>query len=404
MTPLDVQGLVSYLGSLTQFGGAVLLAAFFLLLRGHARRRAYFRVWSHAWVWLTAALLAVLTLYVRGWANPPSERVVCFFYQFGKLLFLASLLAGTLAFATGIRPSRTLRIAAPLALVYAALTAAATPELNGAVTWQGPVAVAAFTACAVLLLRLPRTRSTLGSRTVGSVFALLAVLWLVYTVGFALVEESGRPSANAPAVLTFVVHHNSYVDLLLQMLLGYGMVVLLMEDAKRETDDAHGQLAMAHDELKRVALHDSLTGALNRRAWSEGSGLELVRGRYGAAVMLDMDNLKEVNDEHGHAAGDDLLRRLADTLRADTRPTDRLYRWGGDEFLLLLPGARAAEVRPRLEDAIARANAAAAGEAFALSLSIGAADYSGGEELDAAIRRADAAMYLEKGRRRLREE
>jgi diguanylate cyclase (GGDEF)-like protein len=226
-------------------------------------------------------------------------------------------------------------------------------------------------------------------------FALLAVIWVNYSLFFA--------QENVGSIAGFFMRHNSYVDLLLQMLLGYGMVVLLMEDAKREVDDAHAQLAVAHDELKRVALHDSLTGALNRRAWSEGVGLDAVRASFGAAVMLDLDNLKVVNDVHGHAAGDELLRRVCDVLRATIRPSDRLYRWGGDEFLLVMPGARAADVRRKLDDVVARANEAAEDgpDHPALQWSVGVADFRGGEELEAAVRRADAAMYDDKSRRRV---
>jgi diguanylate cyclase (GGDEF)-like protein len=197
------------------------------------------------------------------------------------------------------------------------------------------------------------------------------------------------------------VRHNSYLDLLLQMLLGYGMVVLLMEDVKRDVDAAHADLAVAHDALQRLALHDSLTGVMNRRAWTEGVGLDAVRASFGTALMLDLDNLKEVNDVHGHAAGDELLRRVAEVLRAAVRPTDRLYRWGGDEFLLLLPGARAADARRRVDEVVARANESLPADSpEVLQLSVGAAEFAGGEALEPALSRADAAMYEEKSRRR----
>jgi diguanylate cyclase (GGDEF)-like protein len=248
--------------------------------------------------------------------------------------------------------------------------------------------------CAVLLLRLPRSRSSLGSRATGAVFALMSALWAFYAFAFPPFD---RWHGELPGLVGFVVRYNSYEDLLLQMLLGYGMVVLLMEDAKRETDAAHAELAVAHDELKRVALFDSLTGALNRRAWSDGLGLEAVRSSFGTAVMMDLDNLKTVNDLQGHAAGDELLRHVAEVLRGAIRPTDRLFRWGGDEFLVLLAGARATDARRRVEEAVARANA---GEGERLEVSVGVAEFAGGEELDAAIRRADAAMYDEKSRRR----
>ncbi|MFL5541436.1 MAG: GGDEF domain-containing protein, partial [Longimicrobiaceae bacterium] len=149
------------------------------------------------------------------------------------------------------------------------------------------------------------------------------------------------------------------------------------------------------------ALHDSLTGVMNRRAWTEGVGLEAVRASFGTALMLDLDNLKTVNDLHGHAAGDELLRRVAEVLRAAVRPTDRLYSWGGDEFLLLRPGARAADARRRVDELVRRANENVA-DRLVLELSLGVAEFAGGEALEPAVSRADAAMYEEKSRRRAR--
>jgi diguanylate cyclase (GGDEF)-like protein len=128
-------------------------------------------------------------------------------------------------------------------------------------------------------------------------------------------------------------------------------------------------------------------------------GTEAARGGFGAVVMLDLDNLKVANDTWGHATGDALLRRAADVLRAATRPSDRLYRWGGDEFLLVLPGARSAEVLPRLEDALSCADAELDPDErgrLRLLASLGAADYAGAEELEDAIRTADLAMYQAK--------
>jgi diguanylate cyclase (GGDEF)-like protein len=95
-------------------------------------------------------------------------------------------------------------------------------------------------------------------------------------------------------------------------------------------------------ELREAARVDPLTGVANRLRLEED--LEMVAGRdagrgEGAALMIDIDRFKDYNDRHGHIAGDDVLRRVADALAANTRPSDRVYRFGGEEFLVLLPGA-----------------------------------------------------------------
>jgi diguanylate cyclase (GGDEF)-like protein len=279
----------------------------------------------------------------------------------------------------------------PGALVYSLVSAVLSgPYLNAVMVFQTPLVVSPFLACAWLLLRLPGSRGTLGSRTTGAVFVAIAALWVFYAVAFAF---EGVPAWREPHGLLYpLLLYNSFFDLLLQVLLGFGMVVLLMEDVGRENADARNQLAMAHDRLKQVSLYDPLTGALNRRAFEEGAALEAFGARYGTALVLDMDNLKRVNDLQGHAAGDELLRRLVETVRGCVRPLDRVYRWGGDEFLLLFPAALPLEVVPRVRDAIAAADG--------LEVSLGAAAFSGAEDLRSAIERADRAMYEEKTRNR----
>jgi diguanylate cyclase (GGDEF)-like protein len=324
-------------------------------------------------------------------AEPLAPRAANLVYQTGKLLYIACLLAGTLNFVRGSQPRVFMRWAVPAALAYALVsTVLSGPFLNAVMVFQTPLLVAPFLVCGWLLLRFSRSRATLGSRTTGVVFLGVAALWILYAVGFAV--EGFQPWRPPHGPLYYLLRYNSFCDLILQMLLGYGMVVLLLEDVSRESEDARHQLALAHDRLKQVSLYDPLTGALNRRAYDEGAGLESFGGRFGTALMLDTDNLKVVNDTGGHAAGDELLRRLAETLRRCARPRDRVYRWGGDEFLLLVPAAPPEEVVPRVREALRAVPE--------LEASLGAARFSGTEDLPAAIKRADRAMYEEKARNR----
>jgi len=387
----EVGALIAVVGLLSQSGAALLLVFLFAaLLRSHPRPQSYFRQWTRGWVALVVALAGVGVQYAFTGlmaSQPLAQRGANFVYQGGKLLFVAFLLAGTLNYARGSKPRVVLRWAIPAALAYSAASAVlAGPYLNAVMVFQTPLVVGPFLVCAWLLLRFPGARSTLGSRTTGVVFATIAVLWIMYAVAFAFEGVPAWRPPNGP--LFFLLRYNSFFDLLLQVLLGFGMVVLLLEDVGRENADARSQLAMAHDRLKQLSLYDALTGALNRRAYEEGVALEALGARYGTALMLDMDNLKVVNDTRGHAAGDELLRRLVETVRGCVRPLDRVYRWGGDEFLLLFPAALPDEVVPRVRAAIRAADG--------LEASLGAAAFSGTEDLAAAIERADRAMYQEK--------
>lgn len=393
----QIGALIAVNGLLSQLAGAVLLVGLFAaLLRSHPRPQPYFRQWTFGWVALVLALCGVAVHYAFPRvmaAEPLAVRAANLVYQSGKLLYVAYLLAGTLIFVRGNRSRVFMRRVIQAAMGYALVsTILAGSNLNAVMVFQTPLLVAPFFVCAWLLLRLPKSRATLGSRTTGVVFVSVAVLWIVYAIGFAV--EGYQPWHRPHGPLHFVLRYNSFFDLILQMLLGYGMVTLLLEDVSRESDDARSQLALAHDRLKQLSLYDPLTGALNRRAYDDGAGLEPLGGRFGTALMLDMDNLKLVNDTAGHAAGDELLRRLVETLRRCVRPLDRVYRWGGDEFLLLFPAALPEEVVPRVREALQAVPE--------LEASVGAAHFSGTEELPAAIERADRAMYEEKARNRAR--
>jgi diguanylate cyclase (GGDEF)-like protein len=253
--------------------------------------------------------------------------------------------------------------------------------------------------CASALLWLPASRRTLGTVATGTGFGLLALLWLTYAGAFGL-AVTGVDSPLRGVAMNFI-NFNSYADLLINIHLGYGMVVLLMEDAKREVNDAHQELRLVHDQFRRAALEDPLTGALNRHAYADGVGLEMARATFGTAVMVDVDNLKYVNDRYGHAVGDTLLTRSVDVLRHALRPYDKIYRWGGDEFLMIMPSARTTDVIDRLQAAIAGAQPLMVlDETIPLEVSFGTADYASGERLPAAINAADRAMYQEKNRRK----
>jgi diguanylate cyclase (GGDEF)-like protein/PAS domain S-box-containing protein len=159
--------------------------------------------------------------------------------------------------------------------------------------------------------------------------------------------------------------------------------------------DVSDSIAM-REELRRRATHDELTGCLNRAAITralEQSIAESDDADERAVLFIDLDGFKEVNDEHGHAAGDELLRAVAGHLRASVRTDDLVGRLGGDEFLVLCPGMDEDSAR-RLADRLAISAATAAGADAEVRASVGVA-WSRGANLDAGtlLARADHAMY-----------
>ncbi|HSJ12967.1 MAG TPA: GGDEF domain-containing protein [Longimicrobiales bacterium] len=400
------QPFVSIIGVLLQLVGSTLLAALFLLLRPHSRRRRYFRTWSLAWLALALAVGAIAARYLLI-AGPPLDAVevrtpgavgLDIFHQLARLTFVALLVVGTRQFTHGTEPGRVLRLLAPALLGYTALSLWQSTTLREVLLWQTPVAIVGFGWCAVQIGALAPSRQRIGTLLSSGAFAIMALVAVVYVFAFGY-----SPAGAAAAPLELVARLHPYVEIVLHVVLGYGMVVLMMEDAKREVDAANAELAVAHSVMRRAALYDSLTGCLNRRAFAEGVGLATARAGFGSVISFDLDDLKAINDAYGHSAGDALLRHLTDALRAELRPSDKLYRWGGDEFLMLLPGADAIRARARLEDVVSQAavlRLGPHGEEVRLKVSIGCAAYGGAEQIEEAIDVADAMMYHEKARRK----
>jgi diguanylate cyclase (GGDEF)-like protein len=160
--------------------------------------------------------------------------------------------------------------------------------------------------------------------------------------------------------------------------------------------------ARLHGMVERQALVDGLTGLANRRAASDAVHAEVARAQRLetplAVVLADLDEFKEVNDAHGHAVGDAVLRVFAEVLRETLRESDVAGRWGGEEFLLLLPGADedgAAQLAERVRVAlVARSIPGVPG--LRVTASFGVAEYTGETNTDQLVAAADGALYRAK--------
>jgi diguanylate cyclase (GGDEF)-like protein len=160
--------------------------------------------------------------------------------------------------------------------------------------------------------------------------------------------------------------------------------------------------ARLHGLVERQALVDGLTGLANRRATADALHAEAARAERLetplSVVLADLDGFKEVNDLHGHAVGDAVLRVFADVLRETLRESDVAGRWGGEEFLLLLPGADeegAAQLADRVRVALAaRDIPGVAG--LRVTASFGVAEYAGETNTEQLVAAADGALYTAK--------
>ncbi len=233
--------------------------------------------------------------------------------------------------------------------------------------------------------------------TVLSVMALVAELLLVglsllrVTVN-AVAPVQGELDANYTREVMFVMALS-----LAHLLQGYGLISLHVSQL-----------------LRRVAAQantDVLTDLPNRRTFEDAWRRMVQRAQRDnaplALMVMDIDHFKRVNDTHGHAAGDEALRVLGWALKNHLRPGDLCARWGGEEFILALPGATPEAARMRAEELIKMPltyGESGAGEPLAVTLSVGLTDWRRDDATPlATIARADAALYEAKrnGRHRV---
>ncbi|MBA3843804.1 MAG: GGDEF domain-containing protein [Actinobacteria bacterium] len=204
-----------------------------------------------------------------------------------------------------------------------------------------------------------------------------------------------RISAAVPATALYAPlrHHRLFAPLLFAALSGASLLALLFLY----------RLLRRKDELHRLSRIDPLTGLINRRALQDAYQQRLAYqtrygGREGALLVIDLDNFKQVNDRHGHQAGDRVLVAVARTLQSILRESDLAVRLGGDEFAILLPRANALQASIVAEKLrVGFNNIASAPTSVSVHASIGVALETETEpSLDALLSAADEAMYRQK--------
>lgn len=156
----------------------------------------------------------------------------------------------------------------------------------------------------------------------------------------------------------------------------------------------------AEKDLRVLATTDPLTHLLNRRSLMEVAEYELVQRKRNRAplafVLADIDHFKGINDEYGHAAGDAVLTAVSVLLRQALREQDSVARWGGEEFLILMPNASlemASTVAERLRQQIAAIEVPFEGQQIKVSMTFGVSCHHDDESIEAPVNRADTALY-----------
>jgi diguanylate cyclase (GGDEF)-like protein len=254
-------------------------------------------------------------------------------------------------------------------------------------------------------------------------FALFAAVWadvLIATAMPMLVALIAAPLTVAgfgPIAPGLVLDADRLqLGLLYAGLIACCSLPVVIEQARRRQEIARLSRSAAHfqamsqradnliDELRHAALTDVLTGLPNRRAFFERLAAQADSGTRACLAMIDIDHFKQVNDRHGHAAGDAVLRHFADLARSSFRADDMVGRIGGEEFAVILRGTtveQACNVCQRLVDRLSAAEIGTPMGPVHVTISIGIAAIA--HDGDAAMAAADSALYDAKrsGRSRL---
>jgi diguanylate cyclase (GGDEF)-like protein len=270
--------------------------------------------------------------------------------------------------------------------------------------------VALLLGCAWLFWRHGGGRMVIVERTSSALFLVGAGLFVASGAAAVGALSSSRTAVFLEWVLVMPYMYATVFNLWLGILLTLTLSDRVQHQlalARDRAESARQQLAQANRELEVLSVTDKLTALFNRVKLDRVLTAELARAhRYGSAlsvVMLDIDHFKVVNDPFGHNIGDDVLVDIADTLRVSVRNSDTVGRWGGEEFLVILPstdldqaGAVAEKVRGRVADL----KLPTVGQ---VTVSLGVAEYQAGDTEQQLVARADIALYAAKegGRNRV---
>lgn len=226
-------------------------------------------------------------------------------------------------------------------------------------------------------------------------------IWTLGVAGTAIVFYTADGRIGVPTSDAFEL---SLVWLYFSMILARSLLLSVnANEIRSRLSDSRRKLAATLERVQQLANHDELTGTLNRRSLLAALERERSRaersGDEFSVAIIDLDHFKKVNDTHGHAAGDEVLRTVAATVIETMRATDVFGRFGGEEFLMILVGAAplvAMEAMGRIRAAVAARDWSTIAPGLPVTLSAGIASFHKSETIEQLLHNADLALYQAK--------
>jgi len=384
-------------GLAIQCVGIVLMALLSLSMRGSIKSPAL-TCWNGAWISLSLALLGLFA----GFHIAPGHSLFYSLYFFGEYAFGLMFIGGCRQLVHGTRPTARCYLLFIPAAALGAVLPYLSSDFNDLFMVQATIMAGLFAASFITLIpAFRRGESSPGLRVMSAALVLLTLDFLHYLPVFG--ARKGLWGITVPAAY---LQYTSIFDLILEILLGFGTMMVLWEGVRREVEAANRQLTTAHDKLELMARMDPLTEALNRHAFhsllSRNSGASESEVD-GCVAVIDIDNLKPINDTMGHSVGDKAIRAVARAVRSLIRADDMLFRWGGDEFLVLMFKLHEDEAGRRmrsLNEILAKNSEQWTAAPIKITVSSGVAGFQSLSGLGQAIEEADRAMYESRKRNR----
>jgi diguanylate cyclase len=373
-------------GLAIQCGGVLLITLLSIFMRSSIKSNAL-RYWTASWASLSVSLLSLFIGFQLG-----SSRA--FFYStyfFGEYIFGLLFIAGCRSQMIGASLTAKHKYFLIPALVVSLVLSHASADFNDLFMIHSAILAVLFLVAFFTLRKGSRLEEpSPGIRVMSVALLLLSIGFLHYVPIFG-----ARKGLLGITVPLGYLQYTSIVDLLFEILLGFGTVMVLMESVRREVETVNKRLEL-------LVQMDPLTEALNRHAFhsllrSPERGQEVVTS--GSVAVLDIDNLKPINDTMGHTAGDKAIRAVARAMRSLVRADDMLFRWGGDEFLVLmfkLPQPEASRRIAKLNKILEENAERWIGMPLTVTVSFGVAGFTSLMDLGLAIEQADKAMYAQR--------
>ena len=384
----------SNVGLAIQCVGVLLITLLSIFMRSSIKSNAL-NYWTASWASLSLALISLFIVF----QIDSQQSLLQSGYFFGEYIFGLLFVAGCRAQATGATLTKKHHYFLIPAVIVSLGLPYASRDFNDVFMIHAPIMAVLFL-MSFFALRKGRhsEEPSPGIRVMSTALLFLGISFLLYVPAFG--ARKGLWGFTLPENF---LHYTSVFDLVFEILLGFGTVMVLMESVRHEVEMANRKLMQARDQLELLVQMDPLTEALNRHAFHsllrrpEAGHTDAVTS--GSVAVLDIDNLKPINDTLGHTVGDKAIRAVARAMRSLVRADDMLFRWGGDEFLVLmfkLPQPEASRRIEKLNKILAENCERWIGQPVTVTVSFGVAGFTSLADLGQAIEQADKAMYAQR--------